>query len=64
MLEGAIAGGRIATDSSTKYYDRQDLEVLGLVEGDHLSERARRLLMRIDQFTETPPSSPWLKVAF
>ena len=57
MLEGAIAGGRIATDSSTKYYDRQDLEVLGLVEGDHLSERARRLLMRIDQFTETPPSA-------
>ena len=59
MLEWAIRGGKISTNSSTTGYDREDLEALGLVERDHLSDRAKRLLREIDQehFTRTPPSA-------
>lgn len=59
MLDWAIQGGRIAADSSTKKYDRDELTALGLVGGDGLSDLARRLLEEIDQdhFTRTPPSA-------
>lgn len=50
MLDSAIEGGKITTtNSSTKKYDRQDLEAMGLVEGDHLSDLALKLLERINK---------------
>lgn len=60
MLEWAIQGGRIVADSSTKKYDREDLQVVGLVQDDHLSSFAHRLLQEIEQeehFTGSPPSA-------
>lgn len=48
MLDWAMEGGKIhTTGSSTKLYDREDLEALGLVEGEHLSGLANELLKQI-----------------
>ena len=58
MLEWAIAGGKIAASSATKKYDREDLQVLGLVEQEHLSPGAMRLLREMapdKEFTKYPP---------
>lgn len=59
MLDWCREGGTIVTSTSTKRYDREDLEVLGLVEGDGLSDLANRLLRDIegDEFTESPPGT-------
>jgi hypothetical protein len=59
LLEWAIQGGKIGRESSTKRYDAEELEVLGLVERDHLSPFAERLLREIEQeeLTRTPPST-------
>lgn len=58
MLDWAIEGGKIASNSATKKYDREELEVLGLVDGQHLSSLSKRLLQEINpdgNFTQSPP---------
>jgi hypothetical protein len=57
MLEVAIQGEKIVTNTSTKKYDKEDLEVLGLLEGNSLSLLAKELLQEIDgeRLTGSPP---------
>jgi hypothetical protein len=59
MLDSLIQGEKVAVSTSTKRYDREDLEVLGLVEGNRLSPRAEQLLREIngERLTGSPPRS-------
>jgi hypothetical protein len=62
MLDVLIYGKEpIVINSSTKGYDREDLQVLGLVEGKGLSKLALKLLEDIDgsesDFTKDPPNA-------
>jgi hypothetical protein len=49
MIDWAMGDGRITADSSTKRYDREDLQALGLVDEDHLSDLAVKLLEQINK---------------
>jgi hypothetical protein len=70
MIEWIMADGRISTKGATQSYDRRDLESLGLLNEDRLSDLAKRLLTTIDSdFTRDPPSaneetSSWVRGRF
>ena len=52
-----MEGGKAIKGTSSEQYNVEDLSVLGLIEGDHLSACAEGLLRDISEadFTRTPP---------